>query len=173
MKIEGSYTLKAPKEKVWRLLLDPAVLSRTIPGCEKLEAAGPDAYRALLNVGVGAVKGQYTGQVRLEEQRPHDHFKLVVEGKGAPGFVKGAGTIDLEEREGETVVNYVGDAQVGGTIAGVGQRMLQATAKMLVAQFFTALSAELNAAGSGGAPPKQGFFRNLMRMILAFFRNIV
>jgi hypothetical protein len=95
---------------------------------------------------------------------------MIVEGKGAPGFLKGEGSIDLIEQGQETLVNYSGDVSVGGTIAGVGQRMVQSTAKMMAGQFFAAIEAEalaiVKAEDSGEyAPPKQGFIRNTIRQI--------
>src|SRR5207247_803708 len=86
-----------------------------------------------LRAGVGSIKGLFTGNVRLEDMQPPRHFRMVVDGKGQPGFLKGAGDLDFQERNGVTIVSYKGDVQVGGTIASVGQRMLQGAMKMLVA----------------------------------------
>ncbi len=88
------------------------------------------------------VKGTFKGNVKLEEMRPPEHYRLVVDGKGAPGFVKGTGDFDLEEKDGATLIRYAGEMQVGGTIAGIGQRMIQGAAKMMAARFFVALEAE-------------------------------
>ncbi|HEY9232033.1 MAG TPA: carbon monoxide dehydrogenase subunit G, partial [Blastocatellia bacterium] len=125
MKIEGTQEVRARRERVFQALTDPAVLQRCIPGCERLEQVGANHYSTTLRAGVGSIKGVFTGNVRLEEVQPPAHFRMAVDGKGQPGFLKGAGTLDLEEREGTTLVNYSGDVQVGGTIAGVGQRMIQ------------------------------------------------
>ncbi|HST52657.1 MAG TPA: carbon monoxide dehydrogenase subunit G [Pyrinomonadaceae bacterium] len=171
MKIEGTHELRARRERVWQALTDPSVLQRCIPGCERLEQAGEDAYAATLRTGVGAIKGVFQGNVRLEDMRAPSHYRIVVDGKGQPGFLKGAGDLDLEEKEGLTTIRYAGDVQVGGTLAGVGQRMIQGAAKMMAAQFFTALEAEAQAAPDK-PPPEHGFFRTALRMISGLLRNI-
>jgi len=170
MKIEGSHTLKGKPEKVWNTLTNPDVLAKCIPGCEKLEKTGEDTYSATLNMGIGSVKGTYTGQVKLTDKQPYSSYKMLVEGKGKPGFVKGEGVLNLQEQDGNTLVTYQGDAQVGGTIASVGQRMVQGTAKMIIGQFFTALdmlmeqqSGASTGASPGAPPPKSFFFKVALR----------
>ncbi len=118
------------------------MLRRCIPGCESLEKTGQDTYAAIMKAGVGMVKGTFKGNVKLAEMRPPEHYRLEVDGKGAPGFVKGTGDFDLEEQGGATLIRYAGEMQVGGTIAGIGQRMIQGAARMMAARFFTALEAE-------------------------------
>ena len=142
MKIEGMHELKAPRSAAYSAMIDPAVLARTIPGCEKLEQTGDNTYAVSLRAGVGSIKGLFTGNVRLEEMRAPEHFRIIVDGKGQPGFLKGSGSIDLVERDGVTEIKYLGDVQVGGTIAGVGQRMIEGAAKTLASQFFTAIESE-------------------------------
>lgn len=164
MKIEGTHELRAARARVYAALVDPAVLARCIPGCERLEQTGEHAYAATLRAGVGAIKGLFTGNVRLEDMRPPEHYRIVVDGRGQPGFLKGAGDLDLAERDGVTVIKYAGDVQVGGTIAGVGQRMIQGAAKMMAAQFFTALEAEAQAAPEE-PPPRHNFFRLALRWL--------
>src|SRR5262249_6884140 len=122
MKIEGAQELRALRERVYQALIDPAILQRCIPGCERLEKTGENSYSTTMKAGVGSIKGTFTGSVRLEDIHPPSHFQIIVEGKGQPGFLKGSGDIDLEERDGKTIVSYKGDVQVGGTIASVGQR---------------------------------------------------
>lgn len=142
MNIEGTQDIHAPRERVYAALVNPEVLRRCIPGCESLELIHEGVYAATLKAGVGAIKGTFKGEVQLEEMRPPEHYRLVVQGKGAVGFAKGSATFDLNETDGVTSINYLGELQVGGTIAGVGQRMIQAAAKMMAARFFTALEAE-------------------------------
>jgi|SRR5215471_20278102 len=139
MKIEGMHELKAARSAVYAAMIDPAVLARTIPGCEKLEQTGDNTYAVSLRAGVGSIKGLFTGNVRLEEMRAPEHYRIIVDGKGQPGFLKGSGTIELVERDSMTEIKYLGDVQVGGTIAGVGQRMIEGAAKTLASQFFTAI----------------------------------
>lgn len=140
MKIEGSHDVPAPRQAVWEAFLDPERLRQAIPGCEKLEALGNDEYRAVMKVGVAAVKGTFEGKVRLFDKKPPEAYRMAVEGSGAPGFVRGETQITLSEIEGGTRVGYAADVQVGGLIAGVGQRMLGGVSKMLADQFFNRLS---------------------------------
>src|SRR5712692_2734775 len=146
MKIDGTHEINAPRERVYALLTDPEVLRRCIPGCESLEKTEENTYAATLKAGVGVVKGTFKGNVKLEDMRAPEHYRLVVDGKGGPGFVKGSGDFDLEEKDGATLIKYAGEMQVGGTIAGVGQRMIQGAAKMMASRFFTALETEAKAA---------------------------
>ena len=171
MKIEGTHELRAPRERVYAALIDPAVLARCIPGCERLELTGEHTYAATLRTGVGAIKGVFQGNVRLEDMRPPEHYRIVVDGRGQPGFLKGAGDLDLSEQDGATVIKYAGDVQVGGTLASVGQRMIQGAAKMMAAQFFTALEAEAQAAPSD-PPPTHNFFRLALRWLSGRLRRI-
>src|SRR3981189_2374565 len=114
MKIEGTHFLNAPRARVYESLIDPDVLQRCIPGCERLETTGENTYAATIRAGVGAIKGVFTGTVRLEDMRPPTHYRIVVEGKGAPGFLKGSGNLDLETEGDGTLVKYMGDLQLGG-----------------------------------------------------------
>jgi carbon monoxide dehydrogenase subunit G len=168
MKIEGSYTIKAPRELVYRLMVDPEILQRCVPGCQSLESTGDGSYKMTLKAGVGSIKGLFTGSIRLDEMREPEHYKMIVDAKGPPGFLKGEGLIDLAEHGEETEVSFTGYVNVGGTIAGVGQRIVQSTAKMMIGQFFAAIEAEslaiLEAEESGEyQQPKQGFVRNTIR----------
>ena len=142
MKIEGTQELQAPRAGVYAALIDPQVLQRCIPGCESLEKTGDDAYALTIKAGIGAIKGTFKGNVRLEDMRAPEHYRIVVEGKGGPGFVKGSGDFDLEDTGGATLIRYTGEMQVGGAIAGIGQRMIEGAAKMMASRFFKALEAE-------------------------------
>ena len=95
MKIEGSHLFKSPGEKVWNCLIDPQVLARCIPGCEKLELAGEGSYNAVLKIGIGALKGTFISHIRLQDKEPLSQYKLVVEGEGGLGLLKGEGLIRL------------------------------------------------------------------------------
>jgi hypothetical protein len=177
MKLEGTYAIKSPRARLWKLMTDPEVLRRCVPGCQSLEANPDGSYKLVMKAGVGAIKGVYTGSIRLEEMREPEHYKMIVDGKGSTGFVKGAGTLDLAEQGGETAITYAGDVSVGGTIASVGQRMIQSSAKMMAAQFFTALEAEAAALTKAEetnepvVPPKHGFFRNALRWLSGLIRR--
>ena len=171
MKIEGTQTIDAPRTRVYDLLVDPEVLKRTIPGCERLEKTDENTFATTIRAGVGSIKGVFTGTVRLEDLKSPEHFRLVVEAKGGPGFLKGAGNLDLKDQGESTLVKYTGDVQVGGTIASVGQRMIQASAKMMASQFFTALGAEAKTA-VGEPPPQHGFFRTALRWFSGWIKNL-
>lgn len=144
MKIEGTHQLPASRERVYAALIDPAILKRCIPGCESLEKQDAGHYETVVKAGVGAIKGTFRGNVTLEDMRPPEHYRLALQGKGVVGFAKGSATFDLEEQHDGTLVKYSGELQVGGTIAGVGQRMIEGTAKMMAAKFFAQLEAEIN-----------------------------
>jgi len=145
MKIEGSHEIPAPRQKVWDAFLDPQRLKQAIPGCEKLEAIGPDEYKATMKVGVGAVKGTFEGKVKITDKQAPDSYKMAVEGSGGPGFVRGEAAIVLTDSGAGTRVAYSADVQVGGLIAGVGQRMLGGVSKMMADQFFNRVSEILQA----------------------------
>ena len=140
MKIEGAHEISAPRQRVWDAFLDPELLRQAIPGCERLEAIGPDEYKATMKVGVAAVKGTFEGKVRLTDKQPPDTYKMGVEGSGGPGFVRGEAAITLTDSGGGTRVAYNADVQVGGLIAGVGQRMLGGVSKMMADQFFNRMT---------------------------------
>jgi uncharacterized protein len=143
MKIEGTHQIEAPRERVFAALTDPAVLQRCIPGCEQMEKSGENRYNAKLTAGVGPVKGVFTATVSLQELVPPEHYKLVVEGKGQPGFVNGTGELNLQDAGGATEIQYTGEVNVGGLIASVGQRMMQSTANLLAGRFFKSLESEV------------------------------
>jgi len=142
MKIEGTQKISAARERVFDALTDPAVLQKCIPGCEQMEKTGDNQYSAKLSAGVGPVKGVFTAIVTLQELRRPEHYRLVMEGKGQPGFVKGSGELNLSEDGDGTSIQYSGDINVGGLLASVGQRMVQGAANMMAGKFFSALENE-------------------------------
>ena len=143
MKISGTYTLPLPQERAYAVMQDPEVLARAIPGCESLEKVGPDEYRMKMKMALASLSGAFEGKVRITEQTPPNSFRLVVEGTGRIGFVKGDGLLKLSPAEaGGTEIAYEGEAQVGGTIAAVGQRLIDGTAKTMIKKFFDKLAAE-------------------------------
>ncbi len=149
MKLSGTATVHAPVDRVYAALTDPAVLVRTIPGCEQLELVGDDAYRMTVTAGVASIKGAYVGDVRLtDRQEPHS-FVLRASGSGAPGTVSADVTVALAgDGNGGTSISYDANAVVGGMIGGVGQRVLAGVAKRTAAEFFAAVDGVLN----GGVP---------------------
>ena len=142
MDIIGSYTFNAPPARVWDLLLDPAVLSSCIPGCERFEPAGDDRYQISLKVGLAAITGSYTGTVTLADKQPPSSYRLVVDGEGRGGFVKGSAAIALRPEGDTTTVDVTGTVQTGGPIARVGQRLISGVAKMMMDKFFACLQSK-------------------------------
>ncbi len=140
MKIEGAADIPAPRDKVWAAFLDPNILAQALPGCEKLEAIGPNEYKATMKIGVAAIKGTFEGKVKLSDLDPPNRYRMAVEGSGGPGFVRGAAGMQLSDVDGGTRVSYDADVQVGGLIASVGQRMLGGVTKMMLDQFFTRMT---------------------------------
>ena len=143
MDLSGSYTFNAPPDRVWALLMDPAVLSSCIPGCERFEPDGEDRYTVTLTVGLAAITGTYTGTVVLTDMIPQTSYRLVVEGQGRPGFVKGSSAITLRADGGTTMVDVSAAVQTGGPIARVGQRLISGVAKMMMDRFFSCLQSKL------------------------------
>ncbi len=144
MKVAGSHELSAARQQVWDALQDPAVLARTLPGCEALEVTGPGRYVATLTAGVASVKGTYRGKVSLSEQQEPESYRLAAEGAGAPGTVQADALVRLVDNGTGTTVHYEADAVIGGMIGGVGQRMLVGVATKTAAEFFSAVERELS-----------------------------
>ena len=142
MKIAGSYTLPVPQDRAYALLQDPEVLARSIPGCDSLVKTGPDEYQMKMKMAIASISGTFDGKVRIADQTPPSSFRLLVEGTGKIGFMKGDGLLELTSNGDSTDVGYEGDVQVGGTMAAVGQRLLDTTSKMIVKRFFDKLAAE-------------------------------
>ena len=136
MKIEGKHKFGASQEKVWEVLTGPATLEKAIPGCDKLTEQEPGKYDLVLKIGISVVKGTYSGKAEVADPEPPRRYRLIMEGSGTPGFVKGEADIELSEEGEKTLVTYHGEGQVGGLIAGVGQRLIGGVAKMLLGQFF-------------------------------------
>jgi carbon monoxide dehydrogenase subunit G len=155
VKINGTARLSAPRERVWAALNDPAVLVRTIPGCEQLEALGEDRYRMTVTAGVASIKGTYLGEVALTEPEPANAFTLRASGSGAPGTVQADVRVTLDDADGGgTLLSYAADAVVGGPVGGVGQRVLAGVAKKTAGEFFRAVDAALTepATANGTGP---------------------
>lgn len=139
MKVTGSATLNASREQVWSALNDPAVLVRTIPGCQQLEEVGPDRYRMTIMAGVASIKGTYLGDVSLTDHDAPGAFTLKASGAGAPGTVSADVKVTLADLGSGTRLDYDADAIVGGMIGGVGQRVLTGVARKTAGEFFQAV----------------------------------
>ena len=144
MKVSGTATLNATAEQVFAALNDPAVLVRTIPGCEQLESLGDDRYRMTITAGVASIKGTYLGDVALADLLPPSAFTLRANGSGTPGTVSADVRVTLDDNgDGTTLLHYAADAVVGGPVGGVGQRVLTGVAKRTAGEFFDAVNAVL------------------------------
>ena len=145
MEMKGEYTLLVQQTELWRLLNDPVVLAKIIPGCNTVRTVGIDRYEMGLKVQVGSVSGEYMGSVEIFEKQEPLHYVLTVEGQGSIGFMKGSAAFDLAPQgEGESLLRYAGSAEVGGVVAGVGQRVLSGVAKYLAGRFFKALEKHID-----------------------------
>jgi uncharacterized protein len=153
VKISGSYVVPAPPERAYAMLQDPDVLVKTIPGCDQLTRIGPDEYEMKMKMAISSVQGLFAGKVKIEDQKPPHSFKLSVEGTGKVGFMKGSGVLTLKPQEEGTNISFDGDVQVGGMIAGVGQRLVQTTAKFIIKKFFEKLAGEVKAEPIQAADP--------------------
>jgi carbon monoxide dehydrogenase subunit G len=154
MRIAGEATLQAPVEAVWEALLDPGVLVRTIPGCERLETVGENAYSMTVTVGIAAIRGTYAGTCALTELRPHEGLTLKAEGAGAPGTIAADVAVRFSANgDGTTTLEYDADTVVGGMIGGVGQRMLSSVSRRLAAEFFTGVEKVLIGGEEPAAAP--------------------
>ena len=145
MQIQGTHTFKAPQQIVWDALQDPTLLSMALPGGEQLEKLNENEYKAAMNVRVGPVQGKFEGKIELADINMPDSYRMKVSGQGAPGFVNGEGNVRLEANGAETIMHYTGDVQVGGKIAGVGQRLIDSTAKSIIRQGLAALDVQIQA----------------------------
>lgn len=145
MKLSGSYTLNAARPQVWAALQDPAVLARCLPGCQALEVTGPDEYAVTVKAGVASITGTYLGRVRLADKEEPASYRLVAAGQGGPGTIEADARIRLSEADGgtTTLLEYDADAIVGGTIAGVGQRVLTGVSRRTAEEFFAAIERDL------------------------------
>ena len=153
MELSGTHTIKAPQALVWKVLTDPETLRRTLPGCQRFEAQEDGSFNITMSIGIAAIKGTYTGTVRLLNEMPPDSYSLKVAAKGGVGFIDGQGDFVLspaEDNPDHTKLSYTGQAQVGGKIAGVGQRLLHGGANLVIGQFFRALDKEVSQSESAG-----------------------
>lgn len=153
MKLSGAVTLPGAPAQVWALLTDAQRLARLLPGCERLEPDGPGRYQATVKFGLAAISGKYSGSLEFSEMKPPRSLVLKLDGRGLPGFVQGQARIELAPKGSETEVRYSGDAQIGGMIASVGQRLLEAAARKIVQQFFDSAAAELHSVPAAESLP--------------------
>ena len=143
LRVEGSFTVRADRETVWAALLSSEMLAACIPGCEDLQLLEDDTYEVSLTAGVGPVRAAYRGRIALSDKIEPESFRMLFTGQGSAGSVRGEGALTLVEAGDETEIRVVGDAQVTGAIARVGQRLLGSASKMLMNQFFACAKAKI------------------------------
>ena len=168
MQMNESQLVPAAQDKVWAGLNDPEVLAKCIPGCQKLEMTGPNQMEATVVIKVGPVKASFSGKVTLGDIDAPNSYRISGEGSGGvAGFAKGGATVKLTaEGPDSTRLNYEVDAQIGGKLAQLGGRLIDATAKKLAGEFFEKFAAELTPPAPEGEAPaeedKKGWFKKLI-----------
>ena len=145
MEVSATYPFAAAPAAVWAALTDPAALQRCMPGCESLESTGDGEYQAVVNLGLGLIRGRYHAKIAILDAQPPQSYRLVVDGSGPLGFARGDATVTLTAAaDDKTTVQVVSQGQAGGPAARVGQRMMESAARGMLDKFFTALQAEVN-----------------------------
>jgi uncharacterized protein len=144
MKVAATREFDVPPEKIFAALIDPTIVQKCIEGCEAMEKTGEDSYDARLKIGVAGLKGSYTGKVRIQEKKSPEAFTLQAEGKGVPGWVKGTARFQILPRGDGCEVRCESEGQVGGVIAAVGSRLVEAAAKKMLDAFFRKLEQQLH-----------------------------
>jgi carbon monoxide dehydrogenase subunit G len=145
MEVSGDHKFSAPRQAVWQALLDPRALQASMPGCERFEEVGPQSYDLTIKVGIAAIKGTYTGNVKVVDPVENEHYRLVVSGHGKPGSVQGDATLTLSDEGTGTLVKYAGDVKAQGAIARLGSRLLGGAAKLMIGQFMKAMEKQVEA----------------------------
>src|SRR5690349_16804203 len=170
MDMTGEHQIKAPRQAVWVALNDPEVLKASIAGCEELIKTSDTEFQAQVTAKVGPVKAKFSGKVALSDLDPPNGYTITGEGSGgAAGFAKGSAVVRLVEDAGATNLNYEVKAQIGGKLAQLGSRLIDATSKKLATEFFekfgdaVAPPAEPAAAEPATPDKTKGWFRKLIK----------
>ena len=140
MQLDATYVFEAPVDRVWALLMDTEAVAACLPGCKGLHPIGEDRYEAELAIAVAAISGNFTGTITLQDKVPPRSYRLLVEGTGKPGFVKGHADVTLVPDGEKTTVQIKAIADAGGLIARVGQRLLEGVARMTMDRFYGCLA---------------------------------
>lgn len=154
MDMTGEFRIEAPRERVWAALNDPEVLKQAIPGCDEIEKTSDTTFTAKVTAKVGPVKAKFTGAVTLSELDPPNGYRISGEGKGGPaGFAKGGARVDLAADGDATLLKYEVNATVGGKLAQLGARLIDATSRKMADDFFARFAAAVIAQEGGAAEP--------------------
>lgn len=168
MLIEYSRVLPFPREQIWKVLMDPDVLARVLPGIEKFTEVAPDKYSVVVKLGVPSVRGTYSGSVEVFDKQEPASYRMRGEGKGGPGWARGDALITLTPEGSGTNVAAKANAVIGGPVAGVGQRMMEGIAKAMAGDFFASIEREMQ----GRRQKKVGLIAYSFRIFLALVRNL-
>jgi len=140
MKVEGEHIFNATPQQVWDLFRDTDVMAAALPGTKNMEDVGDNKYEAIMNVRVGPVAGEFSGDLVISNEKFPESYTMTVDGRGKPGFLKGFGDIILiDEGDSGTLMKYAGEVQIGGKLAGVGQRLIDTVSKSIINQAFETL----------------------------------
>lgn len=146
MNLEGEHVFKGPREEVYMMFRDPEVLATALPGTQSLTKIDDQHYEGAMNIRIGPVSGAFSGKLEVADEVAPEKCTLIVEGRGAPGFAKGTGHVAFSEQgDGTTLLKYSGDVQIGGTLASVGQRMIDSVSKSMIKSAFDTLDKALEA----------------------------
>ena len=146
MDMTGEFRLPAPRETVWKALNDPEILKQSIPGCEELVKVSDTELTARVAAKVGPVSARFNGKVTLSDLDPPNGYTISGEGQGGvAGFAKGGAQVHLKDEGGGTLLTYTVQAQIGGKLAQIGSRLIDATARKMAEDFFTRFAAAVNA----------------------------
>ncbi len=146
MKIEGDYVFDGPMNEVWNLVRDPDVLVSALPGAQSMQQVSETEYEGKMNVRVGPVSGVFAGRLEVKDEVPPESFALEVQGRGAPGYLTGSGAVQLvDQGDGTTLMKYQGDVEIGGKLAGVGQRLMDSVSKSIIRQGLESMDQVLQA----------------------------
>ena len=144
MKVEGKHLFTGTQQQVWDLFRDTEVMAAALPGTKKMELVGENTYEAVMNVRVGPVAGEFSGQLVISNEDHPNSYTMTVDGRGKPGFLKGVGDVILTNQgENQTLMGYTGEVQIGGKLAAVGQRLIDTVAKSIISQAFETLDKAL------------------------------
>ena len=147
MKLTGSYKIPTDKQTVWDALNNPEVLQKCIPGCEEFKKNSDTSFTATATNKIGPFNASFTGDVELQDLNPPNSYKLVGQGNSPVGFASGEASVTLSEENGQTVLSYDVEANVGGKIAQVGGRLIDMTAKKMADIFFGKFCEEISPSG--------------------------
>jgi hypothetical protein len=177
MKIAGNHTLVAPRDRAWPILFDPTQLMALIPGCDRIEADGPDSYRGAITLRLPAVSGAYRTAIKILERREPEYCRLEGEAAGPGGSVRGQAAFTLREANGGTRVEYEGDAIIAGPLGGMNPRFVEGVAQQLIKQGLARLDAQALAAmaaeeAAGAAVLRPGRWARLIAWLRGFVERV-